>query len=107
MPESVSFLPWYYAFLNLAKVYVILGPLYGKLSAQRRPGFGYNPNREVGDMSLMEDPKYLQRRNGDPIGAIPLFYQTIIGAEFPADLCTLKMKDLFLYTPACRPNGDW
>jgi hypothetical protein len=88
-PEEVSFLPLYYACLNLLKSYIIAGPYGVELSRNRWHGASYNPNRDF--KSLDDDNIKLEKR-----GAIPLFYRTVIGQNIGQSL-TLKMQDVYPY----------
>jgi len=88
-PESVSFLPLYYAFLNLAKVYVILGPYAKLLRTQRRHGVSYDPTGQGKD--LLKEKVQLWNQ-----GAIPLFYLTITGNALPHGT-TIEMSQVYPY----------
>lgn len=73
-PQTVSFLSLYYAFLNLAKVYVILGPFVIELKRQRRHGVTYDPSLKE---SRSLETEYIRVR---PEGVVPLFYRTLTGS---------------------------
>lgn len=88
-PEEVSFLPLYYACLNLLKSYIIVGPYGAELSRNRWHGASYNPNRDF--KSLDDDFIKLEKR-----GAIPLFYHTIVGQSIGRPL-TLAMREVYPY----------
>lgn len=88
-PEEVSFLPLYYACLNLLKSYIVVGPYGVELSRNRWHGATYNPNRDF--RSLDDDIIVLQKR-----GAIPLFYRTLVGQNINHSL-TLKMREIYPY----------
>lgn len=88
-PESVSFLPLYYAFLNLAKVYVALGPSFEELPKQRWHGVSYGLSPDTGN--FMKDQLYIQDK-----GAIPLFYQTVTGKPAPSNL-SINMSQVYPY----------
>ena len=88
-PENVSFLPLYYAFLNLAEVYVILGPYGHLLPNQRRHGVSYDPTGQGKDL-LKESIKWWKE------GAIPLFYRTITGHAL-RDGIPMQMSQMYPY----------
>lgn len=90
-PESVSFLPLYYAFLNLAKVYIALGPLYEELPRQRLHGVRYELSPS--SANFMRDQLHIQEK-----GAIPLFYHTVTGQPAPSNL-PIKMSQVYRYMP--------
>lgn len=88
-PQSVSFLPLYYAFLNLAKVYIIFGPFADDLKRQRRHGVTYDPTLK--DSRTLET-EYIRIR---PEGAITLFYRTLLGS-YPLRRY-IRLSDIYPY----------
>jgi len=46
-PPDISFLPAYYAMLNLMKVYVLVGPQSGNLATNRWHGASYNVTAKI------------------------------------------------------------
>ncbi len=87
-PESVAFLPLYYAFLDLAKVYILLGPLADRLPAERTHGVSYDPTGNHGD--LLDETINIWDQ-----GAIPLFYRTVTNLPMPRGPVTLA--DVYPY----------
>lgn len=73
-PKTVSFLSLYYAFLNLAKVYITLGPYAAELNQQRRHGVTYDPGLKESRSLETERIRIM------PKGIIPLFYRTLTGS---------------------------
>lgn len=88
-PQSVSFLPSYYAFLNLAKVYIIFGPYADELKRQRRHGVTYDP--ALKDSRTLET-EYIRIR---PKGAVTLFYRTLLGS-YPLR-SYISLSDIYPY----------
>src|SRR5580698_8646726 len=88
-PHQVSFLPCYYAVLNLLKVYILLGPYADSLSAQRHHGATYDVNAKTPE-SLLDETITLKGK-----GAIPLFYKTITNLDIPEG--SIKLADIYPY----------
>lgn len=88
-PE-VSFLPAYYAILNLTKVYILFGPRHSELPRNRQHGASY-PGFEKDSRSLETEVVELH-----PKGAIPLCYQTITGRAINRKT-RIKLGDLYPY----------
>lgn len=86
-PENISFLPIYYALLNLAKVYVILGPLEHRLNKERSHGVSFDFTQS--NMNFLDDHLKLY-----PSGAIALFYETMTSKILPN---VLEVEDLYRY----------
>ena len=76
-PKEVGLLPAYYALLNLAKVYVLLGPRRADLPSQQWHGASYKVSSKDSHSLLTEAIELM------PKGAIPLFYETITGQKLP------------------------
>jgi len=76
-PPDVSFLPLYYALLNLSKVYILIGPHFADLPNNRWHGATYPVGGKDSQSILTE---YIEIHKG---GAIPLLYKTITGNTFP------------------------
>lgn len=75
-PSRVAFLPLYYSMLNLAKVYVLLGPYRDELETQRRHrghGASYDPGWN--DSIDLRRQKIRMREDG----VLGLFYRTLTG----------------------------
>jgi len=84
----VSYLPIYYAMLNLAKVAVIFGGKLSELQKQRLHGAEWSGIR-YSSRDLFTDHITLHEQ-----GAIPLFYKTLVGHMWPKT----AQKD---------KNGNW
>lgn len=89
-PPDVAFLPLYYALLNLAKVYILLGPHHAELPQNRWHGATYDGHAKDSH-GLLTEEIVLKRR-----GAIPLFYQTITGTSISREL-RVQMADVYPY----------
>ncbi len=94
-PKDISFLPLYYALLNLSKAYIVIGPYADELRANRFHGASYNVDKEA---KTLEDDFITLR----PKGAIPLFYRTLVGEnileggnEQQASGLDLSMSDVY------------
>jgi hypothetical protein len=72
-PEDVSFLPTYYAVLDLSKVYVLLGPRHADLPRHRWHGASYNVHAKESH-SVRTETVTLKRE-----GALALLYETLTG----------------------------
>lgn len=88
-PSGVDFLPLYYAFLNLAKCYILLSPRWNDLRSQRFHGASYDTTKS--SQSLFTEVVKLQ-----PKGAIPLFYEAVTGSPTPG-IVPLAMRDVYPY----------
>jgi len=90
-PKALSFLPGYYACLNLLKVYILLGPHWADLKNNSWHGVTYRGKKD----SRTPMTEVLQLGNG---GAIPLFYRTVSGSPVPirkpAKKKSIKVGDL-------------
>jgi hypothetical protein len=78
-PSDVAFLPIYYAILNLLKIYILFGPHYAQLPANRWHGAKYDGYDKASRTLLTE--KITVKKGG----TIPLFYQTITGQPVRRD----------------------
>lgn len=92
-PADVSFLPLYYAVLNLSKAYIVFSGKKAVLDVQRRHGASYNPSAKASHDLLTE------RVSLWPQGALPLFYETLTGHDWSKVSKTLKMRDVYPYVP--------
>ncbi len=72
-PEDVSFLPAYYAILNLSKVYILLGPRHADLPKHRWHGAVYDVHAKDSHSVKTECITLM------PGGALPLLYETLTG----------------------------
>lgn len=92
-PPDVSFLPLYYAVLNLSKVYVVLSGRMNALDGQRRHGASYNPSAKVSHDLLTERISLWSQ------GALPLLYEILTGHDLSNVRKTLEMRDVYPYVP--------
>jgi hypothetical protein len=90
-PSEISFLPAYYAILNLMKVYVLLGPRHADLPKHRWHGATYDVHGKDSQSVLTE---IITLKKG---GVFPLFYQTITGKSLTTKNLRLQMKDILPY----------
>jgi len=92
-PQDVSFLPLYYALLNLSKAYIVIGPYYNELSQNRKHGASYDTEKKA--RTLEND--YIKLRAK---GSIPLLYRTLVGEYMLKNVNEekiLKMRDVYPY----------
>jgi hypothetical protein len=87
-PAEVAFLPLYYAMLNLAKVYVLLGARNADLSKNRWHGAQYLGHAKDSH-SLLTEEVVLKRS-----GALPLFYETLTGRRIAREV-RLRLSDIY------------
>jgi hypothetical protein len=92
-PKDVSFLPLYYAMLNLAKIQIIFLGNYNQLAIQRSHGASYNPNRKISKDLLNEEIKLYCK------GTIPLYYSSITKEQLikKGNFLIIKLKDIYPY----------
>lgn len=90
-PPDISFLPAYYATLNLMKVYVLLGPRHADLPKHRWHGVTYDVHGKD-SQSVLTEIITLKKD-----GVFPLFYQTITGKILTTNEVKLQMKDVLPY----------
>jgi hypothetical protein len=95
-PDDLSFLPAYYAILNLMKVYVLMGPRHADLATNRSHGVTYAVGGKDSHSILTEEIRL--RRTG----VLPLFYETITGKPLPGGTLKLKVRDFLKYV-----SGVW
>ncbi len=88
-PSDISFLPLYYALLNMMRAYVIIGPYSSELNdrANRTHGLSYDQTKK--SHSLMTERLYVRQK-----GSISLFYKTLTG-ESVQRRTTLLMRDVY------------
>jgi len=89
-PADVSFLPLYYALLNLMKVYILFGPKHNQLNQNKWQGAYYDVYRKA-SQSLRTEEIVLHDR-----GAISLFYETITGYSIRTRR-TIRIGDVYPY----------
>jgi hypothetical protein len=87
-PKELAFLPAYYAILNLAKVYVLLGPRHADLATQRVHGASYDPNLKDRNSVLTDAIKV------HPRGVFPLFHETLTGNTAITRPLELQIKEI-------------
>lgn len=87
-PKEVSFLPLYYAILNITKLYILTKNDFSKLSSNRQHGASYQAHGKASH-SLLTD-RIILRSNG----VIPLFYSTITESSLP-NLYSIEMRDVY------------
>jgi hypothetical protein len=89
-PNEASFVPTYYAMLNLAKVIILVGPKHAELPAHRWHGATYEVNAKDSQSILTEE--IILKRGG----ALALFYETLVGKSWPTDR-RVRMSELYPY----------
>lgn len=90
-PSDISFLPAYYAILNLMKIYILLGPRHSDLPYHRWHGVTYDVHRKDSQSILTEIVTLKQH------GVFPLFYETVTGKCLPSINVNLYMRDILPY----------
>ncbi len=88
--DVVSFLPAYYAMLDLAKVYILLGPRHADLPMHRWHGASYDVAGKDSRTLLTE---LITLKRG---GALALFYETLTGKPILTER-KVKMRDVYPY----------
>ena len=89
-PVEVSFVPSYYAILNLLKIWILCSPEHARLRGNRWHGATYDPNTPL-RRTLTAETITLRRE-----GAIPLFYEVLTGQRI-ADRTQIAMRDIYPY----------
>ena len=89
-PAHLSFLPIYYAVLNLAKVYVLVGPHHAVLAKNRWHGAVYLGHQKDSQNLLTESVTVKTQ------GTLPLFYLTLTDLTITKDL-VLPMSNIYPY----------
>jgi hypothetical protein len=87
-PAELSFLPAYYAILNLLKVYVLLGPYHAELEKNRWHGAMYDVTSK--DSRSIETEIVTIKRGG----VIPLFYRTVTGSVLSQSDVHVELRDV-------------
>ncbi|MFH1486809.1 MAG: hypothetical protein ABIH46_12125 [Chloroflexota bacterium] len=88
-PPEMSFLPAYYALLNMAKVYIIFSPRHKDLVRHGRwHGATYDAGKKYSRSLLTE---CITLRQG---GALALFYETLAGTSIGSDR-EIAMRDIY------------
>lgn len=92
-PAEVSFLPLYYAVLNLSKACVVLAGKMTAIESQRRHGASYNPTAKTSHDLLTERVSLWSQ------GALPLYYETLTGHDWSKVGKTIEMREVYPYLP--------
>lgn len=92
-PPGVAFLPLYYAFLNLAKVYIVLANKRAQLEQERAHGASYQPRRKSSQSILTEEIELKQK------GAIPLFYEALTGNRLSERNLVMRLRSVYSFIP--------
>ncbi len=90
-PSNLSFLPLYYAILNLSKIYIIAAGKYDNLSLNRHHGASYNPVGKSSHDLLTEEIKIL------PKGVFPLFYSVLAPGRTIANSRKVTLSSIYPY----------
>jgi hypothetical protein len=90
-PPEVSFLPLYYAILNLSKVSIVAQGSLPSLGANRWHGASYNPLAKVSH-DLLNEVVVIK-----PKGVLPLLFTAITGCQPPKSDRTIRMRDIYPY----------
>lgn len=88
-PSRASYLPLYYAFLNLAKICVIASGQGKELQGQRLHGVSYRPGRGT-RKDLLHEKLTLK-----PRGALSLFYRTLAGQTWGSVDKTIQLDQVY------------
>lgn len=88
-PKEVSFLPLYYALLNVVKICIIVSGQRNLLLLQKYHGVQYNPSGKFSHDLLTEEVELKSK------GAIPLFYSSITNEAIPK--MKLQMSSIYPY----------
>lgn len=97
-PDAVAYVPLYYSFLNLSKIYILLGPYaqdFTSRPAHRHHGASYNPAWPDG----LNASK--QRIDLRPNGVLGLFYRTLSGQRWISSTRSLTMSNVYPYITQC------
>jgi hypothetical protein len=89
-PVEVSFVPSYYAILNLLKIWILCSPQHPRLKANRLHGASYDPTAPL-SRALTSETITLH-----PAGAIPLFYEVLTGHTLSGKT-QVAMRDVYPY----------
>lgn len=87
-PSEISFLPAYYAILNLMKVYILTSPFHGDLAKNRWHGATYDVLSKDSHSILTE---VITIKRG---GVFPLFYQAVTSKLMAANEIKLEMSEI-------------
>ncbi len=87
-PAIISFLPLYYAILNLSKIYITLSGRRQDLERNRWHGATYNPEKSSRD--LLTEQITLKRG-----GVLPLFYEVLTRSTWGRNDIKIKLHDIY------------
>lgn len=90
-PSNISFLPLYYAILNLSKIYIIAAGRYDDLSSNRHHGASYNPVGKSSHDLLTEEIRI------SPKGVFPLFYSVLAPGCTIANSRKVTLSSIYPY----------
>ena len=90
-PKEISFLPAYYAILNLMRVYILLGPKHMDFEKNRRHCASYSIYTKKSLTVSTEIIKIISK------GTISLFYESLTGQKITKNEIEIKMGDIFPY----------
>ncbi len=90
-PPEVSFLPLYYAILNLSKACVVFSGKRVALSRSRWHGAQCNPSGKSSHGLLTEEVELKES------GALPLFYETLTGCKWNGTGMKVRMDTIYPY----------
>ncbi|TAK14544.1 MAG: hypothetical protein EPO32_01245 [Anaerolineae bacterium] len=91
-PPEVSFLPLYYALLNLSKVSILASGFDVELARQKRHGSSYDPARKSSRDLINEKFEIW------PSGVFPLFVRAITGRIIPRRF-TISNSEIYPFVP--------
>lgn len=74
-PANVSFLPLYYAILNLSKIYIVIAGRRTELNANQRHGVSYDVDKKRSQKLINENLTIWPR------GVFPLFHEVLTGVK--------------------------
>ena len=86
-----SFLPLYYAILNLSKIYLVANHRLDDLAKNKWHGATYNPQSKASHDLLTEQISL------KVAGVFPMFYETLTGSRWTHNKKTLQIKEFIPY----------
>ena len=90
-PAELSFLPLYYAVLNLSKIYIVLAGRSSELATNRKHGASYDPSRKTSHHLLTEQLTIW------PKGVFPLFYSVLTDGHALRHARTISLGSVYPY----------
>ncbi len=88
-PPDHSYLPLYYAILNLSKIYIVTSGFGKQLDTNRWHGASYNPQSKISRDLLTE------RITLKPGGVFPIFYQVLTSHKWSYGDKSIELRDIF------------